>query len=70
MTKKKISLFKIHVISYISGFIVVFSGLAIFKHFHLSFGDYRYVSLLLIAVFTILTHMGWNLISNKKRVKK
>jgi hypothetical protein len=71
MTKSKISPFKIHVISYTAGFIVQFSGMAICKHFHLFFlGDYSYVSLFLITLFTILTLMVWNLISNKNQTKK
>jgi hypothetical protein len=70
MAKNKISRFKIHVISYTACFIVLFSGLAISKHFRLSFEDDSYVSLLLIAVFTILTLIVWNIISNKKRTKK
>ncbi len=70
MAKKKISRFKIHVISYIAGFIVLFLGMATFKYYHISFEDDSYVSLLLIAVFAFLTLMVWNLISNKKRTKK
>ena len=69
MTKKKISWFNIHVISYVAGFIVLFSGLAIFKYFDLFFRDYSYGSLLLIAVFTILTLMVWNILSNKSKKK-
>jgi hypothetical protein len=70
MAKKKISRFKIRVISYLAGFIVIFSGMAIFKYFNLSFGDDSYGSLLFIAVFAILGLMVWNLIYPIKSEKK
>lgn len=70
MAKKKISRFTIHVISYFAGFIVIFSGLAIFKYFHLFFTDDSYGSLLFIAVFAILGLIVWNVLFNKKKNKK
>ena len=70
MAKKKISRFTIHVISYFAGFIVIFSGLAISKHFHILFTDDSYSSLLFIAVFAILGLIVWNVLSNKKKKQK